>query len=99
MLLFWDIIFADGVPGVFETPWQSEPLDLRTDAFAVSRRKAIDDRLDEIRAGKAASIVLETDELERPKNTFAVGVRWDRFTTEEMQEIATVRFDLPFIRS
>ncbi|KAI8082641.1 uncharacterized protein B0P05DRAFT_468140 [Gilbertella persicaria] len=32
VLLFWDVIFAS-IPGVFETPYQSEPLDLRTDAF------------------------------------------------------------------
>jgi hypothetical protein len=33
-LTFWDIIFAP-VDGVFETPYQSAPLDLSTDAFAV----------------------------------------------------------------
>ncbi|KAI9282751.1 hypothetical protein BY458DRAFT_428722 [Sporodiniella umbellata] len=31
-LLFWDIIFAS-IPGVFETPYQKAPLDLRSDAF------------------------------------------------------------------
>lgn len=34
MLLFWDIIFAS-IPGVFETPYQSAPLDLGSDAFYV----------------------------------------------------------------
>lgn len=33
-LVFWDIIFAP-VNGVFETKYQSAPLDLSTDAFAV----------------------------------------------------------------
>jgi hypothetical protein len=33
-LLFWDVIFAD-VPGVFETPYQSAPLDLGEDTFAL----------------------------------------------------------------
>ena len=34
--MFWDVIFAS-IPGVFETPYQSEPLDLRTDAFYESK--------------------------------------------------------------
>ena len=33
-LLFWDVFFAD-VPGVFETPYQSAPLDLGEDTFAL----------------------------------------------------------------
>ncbi len=33
-LLMWDVIFAP-VDGAFETAYQSEPLDLRTDSFAV----------------------------------------------------------------
>lgn len=90
MLLFWDVIFDDTVPGVFETPWQSEPLDLRTDAFAVSRRGKIDERLNDIRQGRAAELVVRTDANEREKGTFAIGVSWARFTSEEMQEIATV---------
>lgn len=32
VLLFWDIIFAP-IPGVFETPYQTAPLDMRSDAF------------------------------------------------------------------
>lgn len=34
MLLMWDVIFAP-MPGVFETPYQTAPMDLWTDAFYV----------------------------------------------------------------
>ncbi|KAG0339586.1 hypothetical protein BG004_006758 [Podila humilis] len=46
-LLFWDILFSPQ-PGVFETFYQTEPLDLRTDAFFLSRQRLIMDRLDDI---------------------------------------------------
>jgi Fanconi-associated nuclease 1 len=34
--LFWDILFAP-FPDVLETPYQSAPLDLTTDAFFVGK--------------------------------------------------------------
>ncbi|KAG0029130.1 hypothetical protein BGZ82_008118 [Podila clonocystis] len=46
-LLFWDILFSPQ-PGVFETSYQTEPLDLRTDAFFLGRQQMIMDRLDSI---------------------------------------------------
>ncbi|KAG0347932.1 hypothetical protein BG005_011803 [Podila minutissima] len=46
-LLFWDILFSPQ-PGVFETSYQTEPLDLRTDAFFLGRQQMIMDRLESI---------------------------------------------------
>ncbi|KAF9431030.1 hypothetical protein BGZ94_000029 [Podila epigama] len=46
-LLFWDILFAPQ-PGVFETLYQTEPLDLRTDAFFLNRQQMILGRLEDI---------------------------------------------------
>jgi len=46
-LLFWDILFLPQ-PGVFETSYQSEPLDLRTDAFFLQRQDVIMERIDRI---------------------------------------------------
>ncbi|KAG0083123.1 hypothetical protein BGZ92_011065 [Podila epicladia] len=46
-LLFWDILFSPQ-PGVFETSYQTEPLDLRTDAFFLGRQQMILDRLESI---------------------------------------------------
>lgn len=36
-MLFYDILFAH-VEGAFETRYQSEPLDLRSDAFAIGEQ-------------------------------------------------------------
>ncbi|KAK4048785.1 hypothetical protein OIV83_004551 [Microbotryomycetes sp. JL201] len=85
-LVFWDIIFAP-VNGVFETAYQSRPLDLTTDAFAVVRRPLIDERLEAIRQGGAADFLAETDDRERPLGTFAVGVNWSRYAKQDLIEI------------
>lgn len=35
-MIFWDVLFAP-VPGAFETEFQSAPLDLNSDAFAIGK--------------------------------------------------------------
>ncbi|KAI0723944.1 hypothetical protein C8T65DRAFT_714858 [Cerioporus squamosus] len=52
-LLFWAVIFAP-IPGAFETPYQSAPLDLAEDTFYFSREDIIEARLEEIQQGQAA---------------------------------------------
>ncbi|KAF9189109.1 hypothetical protein BGZ50_000946 [Haplosporangium sp. Z 11] len=56
-LLFWDILFSPQ-PGVFETLYQTEPLDLRTDAFFLQRQELIMDRIEKI----AKSTILDSIE-------------------------------------
>ncbi|BGP13581.1 hypothetical protein JCM10213v2_001513 [Rhodosporidiobolus nylandii] len=85
-LTFWDIIFSP-IDGVFETPYQSAPLDLATDAFAVVRRPAITARLASIAGGGAVQLLSETDDRERPLGTWAVGTNWERFSKEDLVEI------------
>ncbi|KAI8384136.1 hypothetical protein BD560DRAFT_431379 [Blakeslea trispora] len=86
VLLFWDVIFAD-VPGVFETPYQSEPLDLRTDAFYESRLDIIQHRLREIEEGKHLELITTVDSRERPRRTVGVGINWN-YETKDLLEIA-----------
>ncbi|GAA5918614.1 hypothetical protein JCM6882_000834 [Rhodosporidiobolus microsporus] len=85
-LTFWDIIFAP-IDGVFETPYQSAPLDLATDAFAVVRRPQIAARLSDIAAGKGGELLGAVDDRERPLGTWAVGTNWERFAKEDLLEI------------
>ncbi|EGO21271.1 hypothetical protein SERLADRAFT_441630 [Serpula lacrymans var. lacrymans S7.9] len=89
-LLFWDIIFAP-VPGAFETPFQSAPLDIAEDSFYHSRKEIIEQRLEELESGKAQDIIGRTDDEYRPNGTYCVGVRWDLFTKQDLIEIVTVR--------
>jgi len=92
-LLMWDILFAP-IDGAFETAYQSEPLDLRTDAFAEVRRELIDERLKEIERGRAVEILTAVDERERSKGTFCVGVRWDSYPLDDIVEIVQVSWTL-----
>ncbi|KAG0290165.1 hypothetical protein BGZ98_003571 [Dissophora globulifera] len=57
-LLFWDILFSPQ-PGVFETSFQTEPLDLRTDAFFLQRQEMIIERIDDI----AGSQIVECPDM------------------------------------
>ena len=49
-LLFWDILFLD-VPGVFNSKYQTSPLDLGSICFYESRKQEISNLLQEIRNG------------------------------------------------
>lgn len=60
-LLFWDILFSPQ-PGVFETHYQTEPLDLRTDAFFLQRQDMILDRIARI----AGSTIIENNQSTVP---------------------------------
>lgn len=88
-LLMWDIIFAP-IPGAFETPYQSAPLDLIDDTFYFSRKEMIEARLEEIRAGKAPEVIVKVDAAFRETKTWCVGVMWDRFERRELLEIVNV---------
>ncbi len=62
--LFFDILFLY-IPNVFQTAYQTCPLDLHTDAFYPARASEINHRLVEIANGGAAPILQEVDERER----------------------------------
>lgn len=90
-LLFWDIIFAD-IPGAFETAFQKAPLDICEDSFYYARKNPIDERLNEIRAGKAQDILQRHDDQYREKKTQCLCVKWDFCTKEDLLEIVGVGF-------
>ena len=74
------------VPNVFQTAYQTCPLDLHTDAFFPSRASEINHRLAEIANGSAAEIIRLVDEREREKRTCIIGLNWD-FELEDLLEI------------
>ncbi|KAF9053139.1 hypothetical protein BJ165DRAFT_1339846 [Panaeolus papilionaceus] len=85
-LLFWDIIFAS-VPGAFETPFQTCPLDMFEDAFYYARKQLIEARLAQIRGGKFCEILSRHDDQYRPKGTWCLGVNWELCTKQELLQI------------
>ena len=91
-LLFWDVIFAP-IPGAFETPYQTAPLDIFEDTFYHAREELIEKRLDEICANNARQIIQTVDDEHRERGTWCLGVRWDLFPKEDLLEIAEVSVD------
>ncbi|KAF7176028.1 hypothetical protein CNMCM7691_001203 [Aspergillus felis] len=83
--LFYDILFTY-VPNVFQTPFQTCPLDLHTDAFYPSRASEINHRLVEITNGAAERIIRDVHERESTKQTCAIGIDWS-FELDDLVEI------------
>jgi fanconi-associated nuclease 1 len=86
-LLFADIIFEVYVPNVFQTAYQTCPLDLHTDAFYSARITEINARCNELEAGNAEAILTTTWEANIERKTCIVGVRWDEYALDDLQEI------------
>lgn len=83
--LFYDIMFTY-IPNVFQTAYQTCPLDLHTDAFFPSRMSEINHRLVEIANGGAAGLIRAVHERESEKKTCVVGLSWD-FDIDDLLEI------------
>jgi Fanconi-associated nuclease 1 len=83
--LFCDVLFVY-IPNVFQTAYQTCPLDLHTDAFFPSRASEINHRLVEISNGHAARLIQEVDAREREKRTCIIGLNWD-FELDDLLEI------------
>ncbi|KAI4151200.1 MAG: hypothetical protein L6R39_002082, partial [Caloplaca ligustica] len=66
--LFYDVLFTY-VPNVFQTPFQTCPLDLHTDSFFSSRFSEIHSRLNEISNGGAVGILRRVYEEQRERQT------------------------------
>ena len=85
--LFYDIIFTY-IPNVFQTAYQTCPLDLHTDAFYTSRMSEINRKLAEISNGDALKIFKEVYDREYENETCVVGIDWS-YEAEDLKEIIT----------
>ncbi|KAJ5134316.1 hypothetical protein N7526_005681 [Penicillium atrosanguineum] len=83
--LFYDILFTY-VPNVFQTPFQTCPLDLHTDVFYPSRASEINHRLVEITNGDAERVIREIHERESAAQPCAIGIDWS-FELDDLVEI------------
>ncbi|KAF8048759.1 hypothetical protein N665_2413s0002 [Sinapis alba] len=81
-LLMWDILFSD-VPGVFQTRFQTAPLDLDTESFYLTRKETIESQLEKVANGMAEEILIISYETHR--GTACRGVAWERFSLEELR--------------
>ena len=85
--LFCDILFLY-IPNVFQTAYQTCPLDLHTDAFFPSRISEINHRLVEIANGDAERLIREVHTREQERKTCIIGLNWD-FEREDLLEIVS----------
>lgn len=84
--LFYDILFTY-VPNVFQTPFQTCPLDLHTDAFYPTRLSEINHRLMQIANGEAARLMRDVWDAHAERKTCVIGLDWT-FEIEDLMEIA-----------
>jgi Fanconi-associated nuclease 1 len=84
--LFFDVLFTY-IPNVFQTPYQTCPLDLHTDAFYPSRISEINARLNEISNGDAPAIMQRIYDEHHERRTCVVGLDWS-FDIIDLVEIA-----------
>lgn len=85
--LFYDVLFVY-IPNVFQTAYQTCPLDLHTDAFFPSRGSEINHRLVEIANGDAERLIREVDSRSRAQKTCIIGLNWD-FELDDLLEIVS----------
>lgn len=84
--LFYDVLFLY-IPNVFQTEFQTCPLDLHTDAFYPSRMSEINARLNEISNGDAARLIQGVWDEHNERQTCIVGLDWS-YALEDLIEIA-----------
>ena len=84
--LFFDILFL-AVPNVFETAFQTCPLDLFTDGFYAARASEINHRLVAIANGGAGALVRRVAGAHRARRTCVVGLDWE-YAPAELEEMA-----------
>jgi Fanconi-associated nuclease 1 len=85
--LFFDVMFLY-VPNVFQTPFQTCPLDLHTDAFYPTRMSEINRRLVEIENGIAPQLIQEVWDQHFENKTCVVGLDW-AYEIEDLLEISS----------
>lgn len=83
--LFYDILFVY-VPDVFQTAYQTCPLDLHTDAFYPSRMSEINQRLNDISNGDSGAIIQRIWDEHNEKRTCIIGLNWS-FELEDLLSI------------
>lgn len=87
-LLFYDILFFNPyIPNVFQTAYQTCPLDLHTDTFFSSRVPEILGRINQISNDEAVSIARQVWDEHCERKTCIVGVQWDGFERDDLLEL------------
>lgn len=87
-LIMYDIIFDDTIPHVFQNRFQNCPLDLNTDAFYLSRKEKIDERVESIAKSIDHALQLLEASFEEHFGEQIMGVDWERFS--DLQQLQCI---------
>lgn len=80
-VFLWDCIYYDNIPFVFQSPYQSFPLDFFYPEFYLSRKEIIDLRLEQIEKYTVEDIISYINKIfEKKKNIKTVFLNWKSFT-------------------
>ncbi|KAK2917721.1 fanconi-associated nuclease 1 [Channa argus] len=81
-LLLWDIIFMEGIPDVFQNPYQTCPLDLYTDCFYENRKEAINSRVELLSEASVETLHTMLEDVWTSQEGKACSlVNWERFSS------------------
>ncbi|PHH59026.1 hypothetical protein CDD81_3928 [Ophiocordyceps australis] len=83
--LFYDVLFCP-LPNVFQTPFQTCPLDLFTDAFFPARISRINHLLAQIANGAAEHLLRSVWARHHAPRTSIVGLRWE-YGVQDLAEL------------
>ena len=81
-LIFWDLLFELEVADVFQTAYQTAPLDLTTDAFYPFRKEALEERLKMIEEDFEDALKLLRKHHVTYHQVSCVGVNWADYAGE-----------------
>jgi len=84
-LLFVEVIMLTPIPGNFQSPCSTAPLDFATDSFAPKRHETIIDNLFRIRKGEARDMIRAA--WRHHHRSAIPGVSWTLLTLEDLCEI------------
>ena len=90
-IFLWDCIYYDKIPYVFQSPYQSFPLDFFYPEFYTARKEIIDSRLEEIEHMSQNEMAKEINRIfDTKKNIKSVFINWKSYncTKENMINIA-----------
>ncbi|XP_062233498.1 fanconi-associated nuclease 1 homolog isoform X2 [Phragmites australis] len=83
-LLMWDVMFSD-MQDVFQSKFQTAPLDLETDDFYKSRKDLVESQLKKIQDGMAEEMLISSWELHQ--GTSCQGVNWGRHSLTDLRAV------------
>lgn len=85
-ILFWEALWDDSISHVFQTPFQSYPLDLTTHAFYERRKEKLENILSKMMDSNGMEYVenIILDRFEHHFGVQCIGVNWSNWTAIEL---------------